>query len=65
MVAQLGGFLGRKSDGEPGAITLTRGLHMLHVIVTSWQIFTELHLAKKRSLRTPRKRPVSSHGDCG
>jgi hypothetical protein len=60
MVAQLGGFLGRKSDGEPGSITLTRGLHMLHVIVTSWQIFTALHLKKNRSVRTPRKRPVSS-----
>jgi len=60
MVAQLGGFLGRKSDGEPGSITLTRGLHMLHVIVTSWQIFTALHLTKKRRSRTPRKRPVSS-----
>ena len=49
----------------PGAITLTCGLHMLHVIVTSWQIFTELHLAKKRSSSIPSKRPIFSHGDYG
>ena len=27
LIAQLGGFLGRKSDGQPGAQTLWRGLH--------------------------------------
>ena len=26
MIAKLGGFLGRKHDGEPGAVVLTRGL---------------------------------------
>lgn len=26
MIAQVGGFLGRKSDGEPGAKTIWRGL---------------------------------------
>jgi hypothetical protein len=33
MVAKLGGFLGRKSDGEPGMITLWRGLIRLHTMV--------------------------------
>jgi hypothetical protein len=28
-VAKLGGFLGRKSDGEPGWITIWRGLNKL------------------------------------
>ncbi|MBC8726478.1 IS4 family transposase, partial [Paraburkholderia sp. 31.1] len=26
LIAQIGGFLGRKSDGEPGAKTIWRGL---------------------------------------
>jgi len=34
LTAELGGFLGRKSDGEPGSITLARGLQRLHDIVT-------------------------------
>jgi hypothetical protein len=29
MIAKLGGFLGRKSDGEPGTMTMWRGLHRL------------------------------------
>jgi hypothetical protein len=32
-LAQLGGFLGRKSDGEPGWITLWRGWEKLHLLV--------------------------------
>jgi Transposase Tn5 dimerisation domain len=65
MVARLGGFLGRKNNGEPGSITLTRGLHMLHVIATSWVIFTQSQRAERRRVRTARKRPVSSVGDMG
>lgn len=42
-VARLGGFLGRKHDGEPGMITLWRGLHRLHDIATTWQILTDAH----------------------
>ena len=38
-IAQLGGFLGRKGDGEPGVIVLWRGLQRLHDIVDSWLIF--------------------------
>lgn len=33
MVAKLGGFLGRKSDGHPGIITTWRGLTTLHFLV--------------------------------
>lgn len=38
MIAQLGGFLGRKSDGEPGPQTLWRGLRRLHDIAKGWQL---------------------------
>jgi hypothetical protein len=38
-VAKLGGFLGRKSDGEPGWLTLWRGWHELDLITHG------LHLA--------------------
>ena len=37
-IAQLGGFLARKSDGEPGVTTLWRGLQRLHDIATTWQL---------------------------
>jgi hypothetical protein len=35
-VAQLGGFLARKGDGEPGAMTLWRGLERLSALVAGW-----------------------------
>lgn len=34
--AQLGGFLGRKSDGQPGVKTIWRGLRRLHDIAATW-----------------------------
>jgi transposase-like protein/transposase Tn5 family protein len=36
MVAQLGGFLARKGDGEPGVKTLWRGLARLEDIAATW-----------------------------
>lgn len=36
MIAQLGGFLGRKHDGEPGPQTLWRGLRRLHDLSRGW-----------------------------
>ncbi|NEQ66355.1 MAG: hypothetical protein F6K21_12785 [Symploca sp. SIO2D2] len=36
--AQLGGFLGRKSDGEPGVKTLWRGIQRLNDLAAMWQI---------------------------
>ena len=30
LIAQVGGFLGRKGDGEPGAKTIWRGLDQVH-----------------------------------
>ena len=38
MVARLGGFLGRKSDGEPGVTTLWRGWQRLEDMVAGWQL---------------------------
>lgn len=38
MIATLGGFLGRKGDGEPGVKTLWRGLRRLHDIAATWKL---------------------------
>ena len=38
-IAQLGGFLGRRRDGEPGPIVVWRGLQQLRAITTSWKRF--------------------------
>jgi hypothetical protein len=38
MTAKLGGFLGRKSDGEPGTETLWRGLLRLDGMTEGWRL---------------------------
>jgi hypothetical protein len=38
MTARLGGFLGRKGDGEPGPKTLWRGLRRLDDLTTGWRL---------------------------
>jgi hypothetical protein len=38
MVAQLGGFRGRKSDGDPGAEVMWRGLQHLDDITETWRV---------------------------
>jgi hypothetical protein len=55
MVAGLGGFLGRKSDGEPGTETLWRGLQRLDDIAQAYQVFRV----------APKEAPVSSDGRYG
>jgi hypothetical protein len=40
MVAMLGGFLGRKSDGEPGTQTLWLGLQYLEPLSAMWKLLT-------------------------
>lgn len=42
MTASLGGFLGRKGDGEPGTKTLWLGLQRLDDLTAMWKIFMEL-----------------------
>ena len=39
MIASLGGFLGRKCDGEPGTTTLWLGLQRLDDITATWNVF--------------------------
>jgi hypothetical protein len=46
-LAQMGGFLGRKSDGEPGTKTLWRGLCQLDAITDMWQLFHEKERSQK------------------
>ncbi|MGK5085141.1 IS4 family transposase [Bdellovibrionota bacterium FG-1] len=38
-IAQLGGFLARKGDGEPGIVTLWRGWQRLQDIADAWLLF--------------------------
>ena len=40
MVASLGGFLGRKRDGNPGTESMWRGLQRLDDITATWQILS-------------------------
>lgn len=39
-IARLGGFLGRKSDGEPGVKTLWLGLQRVHDMACIWQLMS-------------------------
>lgn len=43
MIASLGGFLGRKGDGEPGVKTIWRGLRRLHDIAATWKLAQQTH----------------------
>jgi len=44
MVAGLGGFLGRKSDGEPGAKSLWIGLQRLDDLTAMWKVMIKFHV---------------------
>src|SRR5215831_12070363 len=59
MVASLGGFLGRRSDGEPGTKSLWLGIQRLDDIAATWK-FMALNFAP-HLLSTP----VSSKPDYG
>jgi hypothetical protein len=41
-IGQLGGFIGRKSDGEPGPIVLWRGLIRLHDLVHAYDLLNDV-----------------------
>jgi hypothetical protein len=43
MIASLGGFLGRRGDGEPGTTTLWRGLQRLEDIALTYELAQALH----------------------
>lgn len=42
-IAQLGGFLGRTSDGEPGIVVIWRGWQRLQDMASSWALLAEHH----------------------
>ena len=48
-VAKLGGFLGRKHDGEPGVLTLWRGYQRLQDLVQGYQLQRSLNLGHRVS----------------
>ncbi|MEW6734878.1 MAG: IS4 family transposase [Acidobacteriota bacterium] len=47
-IAQLGGFLGRKSDGEPGITVIWRGWQRLNDIADTWLLLHPLKLVGNR-----------------
>ena len=46
-IAQLGGFLGRTSDGEPGVQVLWRGFQRLHDLTLMFEVFSPLPRTRK------------------
>jgi hypothetical protein len=50
MVAQLGGFLGRKSDGQPGAKSMWLGLQRMDDLAEMWRAFKALDPASLLAL---------------
>jgi len=46
MIASLGGFLGRKGDGEPGTTAMWRGLERLEMITEAYIMFKSVHGAR-------------------
>ncbi len=54
IVAGLGGFLGRKGDGEPGIKSLWTGLQRLDTVSASWLAF-----GPESPARAPPPTPVS------
>jgi hypothetical protein len=44
MIASLGGFLGRKGDGEPGTKTLWIGLQRLDDLTAMWKVMINFHV---------------------
>ncbi|MCW5148471.1 hypothetical protein B7L29_036780, partial [Burkholderia cenocepacia] len=41
LVARLGGFLARKSDGEPGAETIWKGLTKVHIAAETMRLLRD------------------------
>ena len=55
MAMTLGGFLGRKCDGEPGTETIWKGLQRLDDITEMWVV-----MAEGRSWQSPTERELNS-----
>lgn len=41
MVAKLGGFLGRKSDNQPGIQVIWKGMQRMKDLALAWEIFND------------------------
>ena len=65
MVARLGGFLGRKSDGEPGAETLWRGLRHLDAVVVGWCLRSADPVLQQEAVARLQTLMVSSNPEYG
>ena len=50
LVAQLGGYVNRRRDDEPGAQTVWLGLQRLHDITLCWQVFGPGKKARKAAI---------------
>jgi hypothetical protein len=59
MVATLGGFLGRKGDGEPGTQALWLGLQRLDDLTAMWKL---LSVNFAPHLRSPPVSSIASYG---
>jgi hypothetical protein len=59
LTASLGGFLGRKGDGQPGTQTLWLGLQRLDDLTSMWTFLTQIYAPHMLSP------PVSSNGTYG
>ncbi len=64
-IAQLGGFLARKSDGRPGTTTLWRGLQRLKDLVEAWEAFGPGHHNDPTPIKKPPKRRRKPAKRCG
>ena len=47
-MAKLGGFIGRKSDGDPGWITIWRGWEKLHMLVRGSELASQFNNQKEK-----------------
>ena len=56
MTAKMGGFLGRKGDGEPGTEVLWKGLQKLENIAEFWEILEKMKRAGPTSPVPKRRR---------
>jgi hypothetical protein len=49
-IAQLGGFLARSHDGEPGVKTIWQGLRRLHDIAQTWLLLSPKTTAQVKGI---------------
>ena len=47
-LAKLGGFIGRKSDGQPGWITIWRGWEKLNLMIRGHDLLDELQSRRQK-----------------